>query len=92
MTKRLTDEELESLEYHGCSSGTGTAPMVRDAIVKATTELRAYRAALTPERVDHVSRLAEFMQARDKSYHLSQWERRALVALDALIALTKGES
>ncbi len=43
MQDRLTHSELESLEYHGCSSGTPTPPFVRAAIVKACAELRQHR-------------------------------------------------
>lgn len=39
----LDDEEVDALEYHGCSSGTSTPPMVRDAIVRATREIRRHR-------------------------------------------------
>jgi hypothetical protein len=40
----LTEAELEGFEYHGCSSGTSMAPMVRDAIVRACAEIRRWRA------------------------------------------------
>jgi hypothetical protein len=46
----LTDEQLESLEYHGCSSGTGTPPILRDAIVRAVAEVRLHRAAVRADR------------------------------------------
>ncbi len=39
----LTDDELSSLEYHGCSSGTGAPMILRDAIVRACTEIRRRR-------------------------------------------------
>jgi hypothetical protein len=46
----LTDAELESFEYHGCSSGTSTQPLVRDCIVRACAEIRDLRARLlTPD-------------------------------------------
>jgi len=42
---RLSDVELDALEYHGCSSGTSTPQLVRNGIVRATSELRQRRAA-----------------------------------------------
>jgi hypothetical protein len=45
VSERLSEEELAALEWHGCSSGTGTAPVLRSAIIRAVTELRARRAA-----------------------------------------------
>lgn len=39
----LSDSELDDLEYHGCSSGTATPRVVRDAVVRATQEIRRRR-------------------------------------------------
>lgn len=39
----LSDLELDALEYDSCSSGTSTAPIVREAIVRACQELRQRR-------------------------------------------------
>jgi hypothetical protein len=62
--KVLTDAELESLEYHGCSSGTSTPPMIRDAIVKAARELRGRRAArLTVEEQEALRELTSYTSA-----------------------------
>lgn len=41
--KRLTDDELDSLEYHGCSSGTSTPQILRTAILQAVAEIRSSR-------------------------------------------------
>jgi hypothetical protein len=46
----LTDDELEAFEYHGCSSGTDTPPLVRNAIVRATQEIRHHRAAIAADK------------------------------------------
>lgn len=40
----LNDHALGAFEYHGCSSGTSTPPMVRDSIVIAVAEIRRSRA------------------------------------------------
>ena len=56
----LTDDDLEGLEHLGCSSGTSTPPMVRDAIVRACTEIRRHRVAqiASMERVRGIVRSA----------------------------------
>jgi hypothetical protein len=43
----MTDEQLDEFEYLGCSSGTSTPPMVRNAILQAVAEIRRHRAAQT---------------------------------------------
>jgi hypothetical protein len=55
----LHDDEIESLEYHACSSGTSTQPIVRDAILRAIIELRRRRAE--PAAVER-----EIMRQRDE--------------------------
>ena len=39
----LSDDELAAVEYNALSSGTTTAPMVRDAILRMVTEIRHNR-------------------------------------------------
>jgi hypothetical protein len=39
----LTADELAAVEYHALSSGTTTAPMVRDAILRMVVEIRHNR-------------------------------------------------
>jgi len=46
----LTHDELHALQYHGCSSGTSTQPIVREAIVRAVAELQRHRAALAADK------------------------------------------
>jgi hypothetical protein len=42
----LSVEELDSLEYHACSSGTSTPRRVRDFILRVTQELRRRRVSV----------------------------------------------
>lgn len=66
LERPLRDDELEALEYHGCSSGTSTQPMVRDAIVRATRELRRHRAM--------VKRLEVWAKWLDGAWPSERWQ------------------
>lgn len=43
VTGDLTDDELDGVEFHACSSGTGTSPKVRDAILRMVAEIKRTR-------------------------------------------------
>jgi hypothetical protein len=64
--ERLSDADLDAMIQHGCSSGTDTPPLVRDAIVKAGLELRELRAAkVTGETSDGYHTFNELYEHRD---------------------------
>lgn len=68
----LTATMLDALEYYGCTSGTSAPPIVRDAIVRATQELRRRRAAeiANEEQVGDVVReaLSEAAEVMSEGY------------------------
>lgn len=102
MSDRLTDMDLDALIQHGCSSGTQTPPLVRDAIIKAGLELRSRRAAdLSDEEREALRSVVDLLRADGDRF--PNWmtdeqgaervrdRKRALATLDRLLGRGGGK-
>lgn len=59
--------EIDGLEWHGCSSGTTTPPMVRDAIIRVVAELRRTRTRASDLKLAHAKVCVEHDEQIDKA-------------------------